>query len=155
MEKERRFIRKQLERVFSKDQISSAEKVLYDQSITCAELKGGDPIITYRKLCYERLGELFEVAPENRMNYLLEEVADPTLVYNFPMYLSYRQKEEERREFLVSHSMGMTVQRREINCTNPGCNCTSAAIWLEQTRSGDEAMTCFIQCMGCGKRRRE
>src|SRR5208282_6576237 len=138
MEKERRFIRKQLERVFSKDQIPAAEKMLHHQSMICVELKGGDPAITYKKLCYERLGELFDVAPEERMAYLREEVTDPSLVWNFPAWRSYREKEEERREVLVSHSMGMTVQRREIKCTNPDCDCTSAAIWLEQTRSSDE-----------------
>jgi hypothetical protein len=153
MQQERSSIKTQLVRLVPSQQVVAAEQLLYSQTVQCVDLKGGDLLTSYRKLCYERLGELYDEPPENRMAYLQDGITTCEKVWGGHAYEVFRQKEQERREVQVSHSMGMTVQKGTVPCRN--CKSLSTVIWFEQTRSGDEGMTSFHQCLECGKISRE
>ena len=157
MEINRCRVKKQLVSLLPVDQIDEVEQLLYDQSVVCVEYKGGELIKSYNKLCYERLGELADVPPEERLRYIREEVPDPQLVWGSGAYQSFRRKELDRREFIVDHSMGMTVKRgdRSLKCRDRKCASTVIAVTMDQTHAGDEGMTSTYECVECGNKWKE
>ena len=40
----------------------------------------------------------------------------------------------------------------EFTCTKNGCNSNNCTYYQMQTRSADEPMTTFVNCMDCGNR---
>ncbi len=139
--------------LFQPRDVPEAEALLYDQAVLVAELKGEGLVDTYNKLCYERLGELYEVPPEQRMSYIRDEVQDPSMIWGAGIYNSFRQREHDRRDFWVAQTMGLTVKECGVPCRK--CKMLTVVMWFLYTRSADEATTTFFNCMSCNAKWRE
>jgi DNA-directed RNA polymerase subunit M/transcription elongation factor TFIIS len=130
------------------------ESIIHSLAVQCAELKGESNEYAYKKLSYEKIGELKETPPEKRMDYLRKDKTDPTMVWGGEAYAEFRMKERKRREFAVMMSMGMMIKTSEsgdLKCKS--CKSNRVIFYSQsQDRSCDEGMTTRFECMDCGKK---
>lgn len=141
--------RKKIIGVFTSGQLvpspKSAEACIYEHA---QELAGDDPGALkkiYKKLSFERLGEIRSLPPEKRMACLCSR----EVLWNSEAYSSIRLSCVKKREFKALMSTG-GIQSGKIICRNQKCKKNSVTYFTSQMNSCDEgSKACYI-CTACG-----
>ena len=86
------------------------------------------------------------IAPEingKKLKDILDELKNGNILWKHPSMDIYRKEEEEQDEFIVNP---FQVEEGIVECR---CGSKRVYSYSKQTRSGDEGITSFHQCLKC------
>jgi DNA-directed RNA polymerase subunit M/transcription elongation factor TFIIS len=95
----------------------------------------------YNALIYEIVGDI--VSGVN-LKEMLNNIKTGIVGWKHPIFNDIRMKIEEHDEFIMNP---FEVEEGALTCAKCGCNKTYS--YSKQTRSADEPMSTFAQCLNC------
>jgi DNA-directed RNA polymerase subunit M/transcription elongation factor TFIIS len=105
------------------------------------ELREEKYIEDYNALIYEIVGDI--VSGVN-LKEMLNNLKTGIIGWKHPVFNDIRMKIEEHDEFIMNP---FEVEEGALTCAKCGCNKTYS--YSKQTRSADEPMSTFAQCLNC------
>jgi DNA-directed RNA polymerase subunit M/transcription elongation factor TFIIS len=138
--KERKIIRKYLRKFFSKEESEKYEDDIYK---SCGS-------ILYTSYAYEKIGQLVQYKDDKKM--IKKILKDNNIDWNSCIY---DQQKKDNNKILDIMMTKPKASKGIYKCRNKECDSDEFFIFQFQTRSGDEGMTTYRQCIKCGKRKKE
>ena len=119
--------------VISKEQnINIIEKKVF-------EISNDDENI-YKNILYQVINDIIN---GKKLKDILDELKNGNILWKHPSMDIYRKEEEEQDEFIVNP---FQVEEGIVECR---CGSKRVYSYSKQTRSGDEGITSFHQCLKC------
>lgn len=155
----RRQISKILKTLMEEEDVEKSENLLFEQAKTISECFEQDLQVLYKKISYERLGELHDIPKEKRLDHLRSEnertkeiiEGNSHIIWNSLAYKSFEEKGKSLINFRIMLSLGGVVAS-DVKCHGRNCKISRVIFYLLQTRSGDEGSTIFHTCLNCGNK---
>lgn len=98
-------------------------------------------IEAYNALIYEIVGDIISGV---NLKEMLNNIKTGIVGWKHPIFNDIRMKIEEHDEFIMNP---FEVEEGALTCAKCGCNKTYS--YSKQTRSADEPMSTFAQCLNC------
>jgi DNA-directed RNA polymerase subunit M/transcription elongation factor TFIIS len=128
----------------SENNIKIIEKYVHinvNAVINEGENKVEEYIIKYNKFIYDIVGD---VVSGVNLKDILNKLKTGLVGWKHPIFDEIRTKIEEHDEFIMNP---FEVEEGVLTCAKCGCNKTYS--YSKQTRSADEPMSTFAQCLKC------
>ena len=111
-----------------------------------------DLVSLYKTFSYEKVGQIILSKSEKERIQILRDIKKRNVQWKSCVYNSSRKELDKHFERL---KIKPTAVKGVYICRNKKCKSDDFLVWQSQTRSADEGMTTFRQCIKCGKREKE
>ena len=134
----------------NKPSAENYEKAIY--AFCERQSKGKVTVDGYRRLAYDKLGQLIEANNREEREQILKDIRNNVEGWDACVY----SKQLEAYTMSMDRSVMKPKAVKGLHkCKEKNCGSDEFYIWSAQTRSSDEGMTHFRQCAKCGKRGKE
>ena len=149
---DRRAILKSLGRNLKPSSAENYEKQIYRMCVRivkCNKTEALDVDIVYRKLAYEKVGQIMLCDGRPERELILADIKGCVTGFNTQPYREFSRKQTEECS-VDAH--GPKVEKGEFPCRNPKCKSKECYFYQSQTSRCDEGYTTFVTCIKCKTR---